>query len=252
MSTKKTVILPNRDYLEQSRENIIIWFAGPRTVLSTSSLNGGLRTDLTAVYNHCDMDFATGFCEMHGNTYREHLAFVSRGLSLPENTVCGLSTAADLSLASMKEENFQNYTVTAISSGGILGNGRRAGDPATMWEQNGLYHMIETDHTTERKSGTLNTILHINADLSFGALTTALMVAVESKAATLKEFQLKSCYSDKMASGSGTDGIIVIADPTSSIHLYQAGTDVKLGECIAKAVTNAVTEQISTQLYMSR
>lgn len=250
MSNTKITILPNQDLLSQSRDNILITFAGPRTVLGTSSLNGGLHTDLEGVFNHCDKDFHTGYCEMHGSTYEEHLTWVAEQLQLNPTRTSGLSTAADLSYAAIRQEHFQDYTVTAICSGGIARNGRRAGDTATMWEQDGIYHVEQLDKITSRKSGTLNIFLHVNADLTFGAMATALMVVTEAKAATLLERQLKSCYSDRLASGSGTDGIIIIADPTSPIHLRQANTDVKLGQCIARAVTDAVNDQVTTQLRM--
>ena len=58
----------------------------------------------------------------------------------------------------------------------------------------------------------------------------------------------KSCYSEQYASGSGTDGVIVIGDMESNIKLFHANTDVRLGECIGKAVSNAVAEQLHLQM----
>lgn len=239
-------LLKNNDQIIQDQTNILVQFSGSRHVLSTSSLNGGFRTDLHAAFNHCDKDPLTGYCEMHGSTYENHLQYVATQIGISPQKVCGISTAADLSLAKIVQESFQDYTVTAICSGGVIHNGRRAGDATTMWEQNGIYHI---DHERiPHISGTVNIILHIDAHLSEGAMATALLVATEAKAATIRDFNYKSCYSDQFASGSGTDGIIVICDAESQTHLCHAGTDVKLGECIGKAVTSALSDQLTKQL----
>lgn len=239
-------LLKNNDQIIQDETNIIVLFSGTRHVLSTSSLNGGFRTDLDAVFNHCDKDPVTGYCEMHGATYKNHLQYIANELGLSPKKVCGLSTAVDLSLAEIVQESFQDYTVTVICSGGVAHNGRRAGDPTTMWEQDEIYHVEQ--EIIPHSSGTVNIILHIDAHLSEGAMATALMVATEAKAATIRDFNFKSCYSDQYTSGSGTDGVIVICDTESQTHLYHAATDVKLGECIGKAVSAALKDQLIKQL----
>ena len=262
---RKHIPLSNGDTIDQDRDNIIFTFSGQRHVLSTSSLHGGMREDLTAVFNHCDKDIVTGRCDMHGDTYEDHLTWICGQIGLDPAAACGLSTAADLSLAAMRQEHFHGYTVTVLCSGGIARNGRRAGDTATMWEENGIYHVDSLDRLpagistgdadkageiVKHVSGTLNLMIHIDADLSEGAMATAMMVAVEAKAATVMDWKLKSCYSDRIASGSGTDGVIVVSDADACMHLLHASTDVKLGEMIASCVEGAVNEQIETQLRM--
>lgn len=239
-------ILKNGDKITQTATDIVLSFGGKRKVLSTSSLCGGIHTELEAVFNHCDKDFETGRCEMYGNTYADHLCYVAKSIGLNPQKVSGLSTAADLSWASIAKEQFHEYEVTVICSGGVLHNGRRAGDTATMWEQDDIYHI--EDQETKRISGTVNLLVHINACLSDGAMATALLVATEAKTATIRDRKCKSCYSEQYASGSGTDGVIVIGDMESNIKLFHANTDVKLGECIGKAVSNAVAEQLHLQM----
>lgn len=238
-------VLTNGDRIHHKWDNIIIEFNGNRNVLSTSSLNGGIQSGLKAIYNHCDMDPETEQCDMHGNTYEEHLAWVCDHIHLNPETTTGLTTAASMRKAVCKQESFKEYTVTVISSGGIGANGRRAGETATLWERDGIYYWEGCDEVGSHESGTLNLLVHIDAKLSPGAMATALMVIEEAKAATIVERGERSCYSDCIASGSGTDGIILITDADSDVYLTRASTDVKLGECIGKAVSEAVDQQLT-------
>lgn len=120
------IVLSNKDWIQQSVMDLVLSFSGKRRVLSTSSLNGGMSEELVAVFNHCDKNPETGLCEMCGKTYEEHLKNAALAIGLEGEKVSGLSTAADLSLAIVTKESFQEYTVTAICSGGVLHNGRRA------------------------------------------------------------------------------------------------------------------------------
>ena len=97
-------IQKNGDKITQTTTDIVLSFGGKRKVLSTSSLCGGIHTELEAVFNHCDKDFETGRCEMYGNTYADHLCYVAKSIGLNSQKVSGLSTAADLSWASIAKE----------------------------------------------------------------------------------------------------------------------------------------------------
>ncbi|MCR5665840.1 MAG: adenosylcobinamide amidohydrolase [Eubacterium sp.] len=239
-----TIYLDNKDSVTRTMQDVTMTFAGKRKVLSTSILNGGIRTDLKGAFNHCDKDRESGRCDMHGDTYREHLSYAATQLGYDAKTVTGLSTAAMMEYADFRKASFGGYTVTVVVTGGVYSNGRRAGETATMWEQDEVYHVIEGEGRT---SGTVNLMVHINAHLSDGALATVMMVATEAKTATIRDLQIKSCYSEELSSGSGTDGIIVVSDEESDIYLTAAGTDTKLGECVARAVTEALREQLVMQ-----
>ena len=240
-------ILENNDQIFLDKQNMLLAFAGAREVLSTSCLNGGFTEHCMHVFNHCDKDPATGMCMMHGVTYEEHLAYAAKGMELDPKHCTGLSTAAPVERMVMASRSFLSYTVTAMVTAGLDVNGRRAGDPATMWEEHGIYH--STQEPAAHTSGTVNIFVHITAHLARSAMETALMVAAEAKTASIRELQLASCYSSELCSGSGTDGIVIITDPGSPVTLTAAGTDTKLGECIAAAVTEAVKKEL--RLYMT-
>lgn len=242
---QEQIILPNGDVAERRITDLIVRFAGPRRVLGTSRLNGGYREDLGAVFNHCDMQPESGRCVMRAPTYREHLALAARDAGLDPARVSGLSTALDMKYMQMAQRSRRGVQVTALVTGGILHNGRRAGDPATMWEEHEKFYLAREDGVESfPESGTVNIILHLTADMTENAMVTAVMVAAEAKAAAIQEEQLLSCYGDGFATGSGTDGVIVIADATSQVLFTQTGTDTVAGECIAQAVKEAVRKSL--------
>lgn len=97
------------------------------------------------------------------------------------------------------------------------------------------------------KPGTINIILHIDAALSPGALARALVTCTEAKTAAIQELLAPSRYSSGIATGSGTDGTILIANPLSYTYLTNAGKHCKLGEYIGRTVKKAVKEALDRQ-----
>ncbi|MCF0133712.1 MAG: adenosylcobinamide amidohydrolase [Blautia sp.] len=281
--------LCNNDWVEVKIDDMVLHFSGKRRVLSTSCLNGGPREDLTAVFNHCDMDENVNDCPMYGDTYKEHLEHAAKCAGLDADSVCGLSTAVYMKYVVCEEAHWKDYEVTVYLTGGILENGRRVGDPTSMEERNEIFEMLEdgrnnqdsnrvekdaeelaetsdrnhiyevsedpmsrsADKTAGFVPGTINMIIHISAELSWNAMVGATVVATEAKAAAIQEVGLKSCYSDGLATGSGTDGIIIVSDMESDVHLTQVRTDVKAGEIIGAAVKKALKRALYWNIEIS-
>ncbi|MDO9323627.1 MAG: adenosylcobinamide amidohydrolase, partial [Methanoregula sp.] len=167
---------------------------------------------------------------------------VARNLGLDPETATGLITRAEMKNTAIVTESFRDLTVTAIVTAGIAKNGGRAGDPASYYE-NG--------NSVEPVGGTINTILIINADLPEYAMTRAVMTATEAKAAALQQLMARSIYSTGIATGSGTDMIVIVADPGSSRHLSNAGKHSKLGELIGRTVIKATTAALEMETGLS-
>lgn len=233
-------LFPNGDQIFCQETEIVINFVDSRTVLCTSPLGGGIRRDLTGVYNHCDKNYKTGECNMKGKTYLEHLQVVAKDMGLDPKETAGLSTACPMEAVEMRKGTACGIPITAIVTGGIDKNGRCAGDKADMWEEEGVYQIVQSKEKVIPESGTINIILHVDADLTDGALAGALMVATEAKAATIRDAELKSVYSDKIATGSGTDGVIIIANPNAERKITQVRTDTILGQVIARTIKKAL------------
>ncbi len=235
----------NDDTLDRTDQALILSFAGRRRVLSTSALSGGIHTDLTHIFNHDCKENGRKNTPLKADTYEEHLRVVARELGLEPSMSSGLTTAASMENAALVTESYQDLTVTAVVTGGIDVNGGRAGDLA-QWH--------EADGQSVSTGGTINVLLHIGAKLTDGALTRALVTCTEAKAAALQELLAPSVYSSGIATGSGTDGVIIITDETSPLLLTYAGKHAKLGELIGRTVLSAVKQalQLETGLDAAR
>lgn len=216
-------------------KSIVLVFSGPRKVLSTSLYNGGYHEDFEAVFNR-DMTQGSGMpCESFAPTYVESMKIVAERLGLAPELTSGMGTAAHMENASIVSRSYKELTVTAIVTGGVETNGGRVGDPATYYK------------TAEKKCGTINIMLVIDADLPPGILARALVTCTEAKTAALQELMAPSRYSTGLATGSGTDQTIVIANSESPLFFEGAGKHSKLGELIGLAVMAAVKEALKKQ-----
>lgn len=235
----------NGDQLTKKGKGMIFSFAGKRHVLSSSVLNGGWRDDLKYVFNFDEKPDDSKYCEMEEKTYEDHLSNIAMNrLDLDPGYCTGLSTAADMENMVIESEtvilsNGFPLTVTAAITGGIDQNGARPGDPACWEEFDYTYQMLHP--------GTINILLHINAALTKGTMVRAVITGSEAKAAACGELLCPSLYSEGIATGSGTDGMIVISDPSTPFILTAAGKDSQLGEMIGKTIIRALKKAIGLQ-----
>lgn len=235
--------LPTGDPVHRYSKCVVVPFKSKRRVLSTCPLNGGYQEDLTAVFNNDGNPGAGMASKLRAPTYEQHMALIAGEIGLDPATVAGMSTAASMENVAIKTEAFEELFVTAIVTGGIEVNGGRVGDPASWHEVAGKAQPV--------KLGTINIMLFINQDLSKGAMTRAVVTCTEGKTAAIQELLAPSRYSMGLATGSGTDSTIVVANAESDIRLTNAGKHSKLGELIGKAVKAAVKEALKLQTGLS-
>ncbi|MBC7325223.1 MAG: adenosylcobinamide amidohydrolase, partial [Moorella sp. (in: Bacteria)] len=164
--------------------------------------------------------------------------YLAGKLDLPYRHTAGLLTAARMENAAIKTNGFRELTVTAIVTGGIDVNGGRAGDRANYYEMNGQWVLVP---------GTINIILLIDGNLPPHALVRSIVTATEAKAAALQELMAPSRYSRGIATGSGTDQIIAVANTQSPHYFTDAGKHAKLGELIGVTVKEAVKIALEKQ-----
>jgi adenosylcobinamide amidohydrolase len=238
--------LPTGEEVHRYHKSIVIEFGSKkRKVLSTSALNGGLRNDLTAVYNN-DVNVGAGMAiTLKAPTLEEHMVILCKELGIDPEKTAGLGTAAYMENVSIKSSSYKDITVTAIVTGGVEVNGGRVGDPAS-WDELANYNIL-----TEPRAGTINIILHINVALTNGAITRSVVTCTEAKTAALQELMAPSRYSSGLATGSGTDGTIIVSNSESDIVLSDAGKHCKLGELIGTSVKAAVKEALYKQTGIS-
>lgn len=234
--------LKNGDEVHFFDSTIAIPFKGKRKVLSTTAHNGGYHEDIETIYNN-DGRFGLGVaCEMRGNNLAEHEAAIMTDLGFDVETTMGMGTAAHMENVSIKEKTYGDMTVTAIVTGGIEVNGGRVGDPAEH---------IGGEEKEDLTVGTINIILYYNVDLPPGTLVRALVTCTEAKTAALQELQAPSRFSRGIATGSGTDGTIIVADMESKKLYRDVGKHSKLGELTGLAVKEAVKEALDLQTCLN-
>lgn len=239
---KQPVSLACGETVERLDDAVIIRFPGRRNVLSTSWMNGGYHEDLVSVFNHQISLEACDACHAGSGSVQQYLEGVARNLGLDPDTATGLITRAEMKNTAIVTESFRKLTVCAIVTAGIDKNGGRAGDPASYYEDNDSFAPV---------GGTINTILLVNADLPENAMTRVVMTATEAKAAALQQLMARSLYSSGIATGSGTDMIVVVANPGAFLHLTDAGKHAMLGELIAKTVIRATTLALERETGLS-
>jgi len=235
--------LETGDEIHRRQDSLILTFQDKRKVLSTSHLNGGYREDLMAVWNH-NINSGLGLKEdITNSNYQQHMHLVATALGVDPEHSAGLLTAAHMENAAIHSQSYEDLTVTAVVTAGIDYNGGRAGDPASFHERRGEVVMLP--------QGTINILLYINADLSAETLARALVTCTEAKTAALQELMAGSCYSSGLATGSGTDGTILVANSCSELILFYAGKHSKLGELIGITVKAAVKEALFLETGLS-
>jgi len=223
-------------YMQDS--SLIVELPEGRKTLSTSWLNGGYNDNIESVLNHTITHRSHGAADLEGGNVEEYLKIVSKRLGIKPENATGMLTTASMENAVVVSNSFRGLEVTVIVTGGVEINGGRAGDEASYYQE---------DERFEPVGGTINAILLIGADLPDYALTRALMTATEAKTAALQQLMAPSRYSSGIATGTGTDMMIIVADGTSPIRLTDAGKHSKLGELIGKCMIEAVIKSIGMQ-----
>ena len=229
-AAEKILLTSMGDSIYRYEKSIVAFFTGKRKVLSTSIYNGGYHEELTAVFNH-DCTVSPGMpCEMLAPTYEGHMRVIAGKLGLNPDLATGIGTAADMENMALVSEKYQELMVTAVVTGGIEHNAGRVGDPATYYKPG----------SEPSKTGTINIMLFLDCDLAPGILTRALVTCTEAKTAAIQELLQGSLYSQGLATGSGTDQTILVANAESNLYLDDAGKHAKLGELIGRTVKKAV------------
>lgn len=259
------------DTAHKYKKSIVICFKGKRNVLSTGPNNGGFTTDLSAVFNN-DANPGSGMeVKLRANTYREHMDILAKeDLGLDPSSCSGLMTVASMDNAAISTLSYDDFSVTSIATAGVRSNGGRIGDPAS-WHEKSESSFEDTTHPVKstRKHifkhnsddsspagdvtgnripvGTINILLYIDANLSKEAMASALVSCTEAKVAAMQELLISSRYSCGIATGTGTDGAIIISNAESETCLTNAGKHSKLGELIGRTVITSIKEALKLQ-----
>lgn len=226
---------------KQPRAWVYSW-DGQKQVMSTSQLNGGGQSELKYVFNFDENPPEGGWCEMRGRTYEEHLKIVSGELGMAHAYAAGLSTTVPMDASVFAYTEDARLPIGVYCTAGVDINAGRAGEGATF---------NELDDELPNPKGTINIIAEIGASLPTGTQVQALMTITEAKSAVLQELAVPSVYTDDLATGSGTDGMILLSNPLSEHTLTNMGKHTEAGESLGRLVKQAVRGALSLSTGMN-
>lgn len=236
--------LPTGDPVYRYQEAVVVMFGGKRKVLSTGGGNGGYTEHLQSVFNH---QSGYGYCtnpEDAPVTYEEYITdFANNRLGLSLETTTGMATIVSMENVCIEEASYKDLSVTAIVTASLEVNGGRVCDPAQYYEEKGKENMV--------RAGTINIMLHINANMTPGCMTRVVVTLTEAKSAAIAELLGSSLYSHGIATGSGSDSVIITADADSDFELTYAGKHGKLGEMIGITVKTAVKKALGKHMGLT-
>lgn len=221
-------------------------FLEPHMVLSTCRAAGGLRRDIEYVLNYQSCEPAKHNRRFFRLSPQACQKTICEPHGLPAAKCAAMGTAANMHHAAFVTKKFRELEVTAVVTGGVETNAGRAGDPASVMENQDGFEKLPPARGIPGP-GTINIMLFISRPLTEAALVRTIITATEAKSAALQELAVNSRYSDGLATGTGTDQIIAAAPDREGFRLTWAGKHGKLGELIGRAVKEAVKETLAKQ-----
>ncbi len=232
---KVLYVSPRGHQVIRNNNNVVIDYSEEMISISTSQLNGGIR-EVDSSFNNQLSKWVQTIDDLPGGNLNEYFKIVSTELKLSPERTTGLITSASMDNLAIVYENFKNINIMAVVTAGVDVNAVRAGDPASYYEtEDGKYTPI---------CGTINVMLVLEFNTPVENLVKAVIVATEAKTAALQEMNIKSCFSNGIATGTGTDGIIIACHKNDVLCFSDVSNHSKVGEIISKVVKKGVKNAI--------
>lgn len=155
------------------------------------------------------------------------------GLGLSGVSV-GMMTAAAMASLRVVEESVEGHQIAvAVTSG--LQNARRAGDRAEVRD---LY-------ADPGRIGTINLVVVTSLPLAPEAMVEMVMLVTEAKAAALQTLSVLSPVSGELATGTGTDAVVISGGASDTRPVRYTGKHTLLGERLAVLVMRALRSSVT-------
>ncbi|MEN6374111.1 MAG: adenosylcobinamide amidohydrolase [Smithella sp.] len=249
LKARAAIVKSNRDGLWE--KTLIVQFPQNRRILST---NDGVL-DIKAVANHsahpqlwnCVDEGAKTDHKVGAKVYMQNIRKrTADTCGLRIDGLAMMGTSADMDNLAVVTKAHHPFVVTALVTAGAKGNAVRTG------VDEGSY--VEADPTSgtpatskEPKPGTINIMLLTNARVTDGGMVRAVITATEAKTAALEDLHVPSTYTkNAQATGTGTDGMIIVSGSSGPLVTYPGGHS-RIGGLIGKAVYEAVVEALGKQ-----
>ena len=219
-----------------SPQTVAVRFVRPKLVLSDASWNGGWLPECMGVANHqMDSESVHSKAEL-----QEYCRSLLRRHDLDPRTSLQLTTASVVRGGGLSCEQAGGLSVAVVASAGVWHNAVCAGDPASFDED-------PNNEFIQIVPGTINVTVFVQAQLEAAVLPRLFTVVAEAKADLLRERQVRSHYSSRIATGTGTDSTIVVSDSHASRRLTTASTHSTLGMAVARAARAAIAAALDNE-----
>jgi len=219
-------VFPSQIVFEQTEDHLHITFTTPFVSLSSAVFNGGFQ-DVNHLLN---LKVPKQYC--HHDTPENSLNNYCRQHQW-KGVAVGMMTAASMKSLRIRQARVENIDILILVTAG-LSNPRRAGD----------YAECRTLSTRSVRHDTINIILISTASFTPAAMVEAVMIITEAKAAALQTLNIKSPVSNQLATGTGTDSVILATQKTAKLCIEFCGKHTLMGELIGQLVIEAVRDSI--------
>jgi len=206
---------------------LIVRFREPVKSLASAVLNGGLRRTRALVNITVDRGFSDP-------NPRGFLRRRLKGLGLPTDTV-GLMTAVDVRNVAVASRVYEKLKVSALVTAGLSW-------PAAVGDKE-IYK--------PPLSGTINTIILIDGNLTDGCLVNLVSAVAEAKVLALRRLDVRSRFSGLPATGTTSDAVAVACTGRGE-EVPHGGSATRLGEMVGEAVGRALEEAIEKEEKLTR
>lgn len=200
--------------LSEDERFLEVDFEAPQRTLSWAVIGGGFGVHRRVVWHFvCREEMVEGLDPV--SFFHDRLK--ARGFE----AAVGLLTARYLRPYAQRHAICDEVEARAIVTCG-LGNALRAGDPPAQFQ----------------RFGTINVLCHVTQPLSDAGMLEALALASEARTLALLELRYPSVVSERPATGTGTDCIVIACPEHGTAHDY-AGKHTAIGAALGLSVYEA-------------
>lgn len=199
--------------------------------ISSSPFRGGIQK-FDGVVNHRLLHYVHSEQELPGGNLENYLAHCLKPFSFSEPAA--LLTTARMDCFGHSISCGIEDCVEVFATAGIDKNAARAGEVPLYRESLNGYSPL---------GGTINLLVFLSVTLPIGILTRSLITLTEAKSALLDELGIPSVENGLTATGTSTDGIIVIMKNNGPLRT-DVGTYSELGYLMASSAKKAIQEAL--------
>lgn len=201
--------------------------------LSTAIFGGGFKKIRHAVNQKLTI-YRDREDQFPGGSIPAYLELMVKEDGYDPKESCAMLTAARMDYFSLATLRDKDLVIDVITTGGVEKTAARAGSPPVYGEDHGRFYPV----------GTINITAIIKGHLPPGIMARSFITITEAKTAALQDLGIADVNNGLPATGTATDGITLITDPSAAPYT-DAGTFAVMGSLLAQGVHQTVTRSLT-------